>query len=222
MKDVYISTYTGKRFYPFDPQIDHVDIIDIAHSLSNINRWIGHTNRPYNVAEHSIHVAWLIKEQGGNTRDQLWGLLHDASEAYFGDIASPIKHSFSELVKFEHNIQQVIAKKFNLPWPMPEIVHRADKKSLLIEANNLFLVRPKWAPEISDKLLSISDPYTEYLKYFTLLSGVSIGPADTECGIVDRANGTAENQRSADPGMMGRPTMPDIRPDTGRNAEKRL
>ncbi len=190
MKDVYISTYTGKKFYPFDPQVDHVDIVDIAHSLSNINRWIGHTNVPYSVAAHSIYVAQLIKKEGGSIPDQLWGLLHDASEAYFGDIASPIKNSFPDLVHFEHKIQEIIAKKFNLSWPMPEIVHWADKRSLLIEANNLFLKRPQWATDISDKIVKISDPFLEYLKHFELLSGVSV-LCDRSADSVRRAIGRA-------------------------------
>ena len=83
----WIQTYTGKRFWPLSPEKGEICIEDVAWALSNMPRFTGHTSRFYSVAEHSIMVARLCPP-----RLKLAGLLHDASEAYLCDIASPVKH----------------------------------------------------------------------------------------------------------------------------------
>src|SRR5271156_4912831 len=80
----WIQTFTGKKFYPFNPKPQDIDIRDIAHALSNICRFTGHTKRFYSVAEHSRNVAKLVP-----AHMKLQALLHDASEAYLCDIARP-------------------------------------------------------------------------------------------------------------------------------------
>jgi hypothetical protein len=80
----YIVTYTGRRFHFLDPKIDEISIEDIAHALSNVCRFTGHTKRFYSVAEHSCLVSALCD-------NRLEGLLHDASEAYMSDLSSPLK-----------------------------------------------------------------------------------------------------------------------------------
>ena len=74
-------------------------MLDIAHALSNTCRWTGHTSRFYSVAEHSVRVAErareLLAEVGHGLHTQLlgalWGLLHDAPEAYLVDMPRPLK-----------------------------------------------------------------------------------------------------------------------------------
>ena len=66
-------------------------IEDIAHALAQINRYTGHAARPYSVAEHSMLVCDIVRAKGLNAHAQLLALLHDAHEAYCGDVASPIK-----------------------------------------------------------------------------------------------------------------------------------
>lgn len=68
------------------PRID-----DIAHALATINRFNGHTTRPYSVAEHSLLVADIAASRGASRAVQLACLLHDAHEAYVGDMHSPAK-----------------------------------------------------------------------------------------------------------------------------------
>jgi len=80
----WIQTYTGKRFWPLDPRPEDVDILDIAHSLSLLCRFTGHTSSFYSVSQHSILVAQEVPK-----RLRLWALFHDAAEAYIGDIARP-------------------------------------------------------------------------------------------------------------------------------------
>lgn len=99
-----IETASGKLVNPADPQIEDICIEDIAWALSRIPRFAGHTTSdiPYNVAQHSVHVSLLVEEYFAQNREVLFhtttastlcmkALFHDAHEAYFGDIPSPIK-----------------------------------------------------------------------------------------------------------------------------------
>lgn len=81
-----IVTYTGKTFDLLNPTPDMVCIEDIAHSLANLCRYTGHTRKFYSVAQHCVLAARV-----NDPNDPLQRLLHDASEAYIGDLASPWK-----------------------------------------------------------------------------------------------------------------------------------
>jgi len=67
----------------------HID--DIAHALSMQCRFNGHCNRFYSVAQHSVHVAEICRERECTTLGVLGALLHDAAEAYTGDLVRPLK-----------------------------------------------------------------------------------------------------------------------------------
>jgi len=85
-RETSIATYTGKMIDLLHPEAALIDIRDIAHALSNIARFTGHTARHFSVAEHSIHASHL------GLGDPLVCLLHDSAEAYLGDVATPFKH----------------------------------------------------------------------------------------------------------------------------------
>ncbi len=130
----WIITYTGRRFWPLDPEVRDIDIEDIAHSLSMQCRFTGHVVKFYSVAEHSFLVSRIAEQFGGVLNGDpnmlgLWGLLHDASEAYLSDVAHPIKHDpeFKKYRAAEKKLQAVIARKFHLPVQEPAIVHRVDR-----------------------------------------------------------------------------------------------
>ena len=128
-EESYIQTYTGKKFFPFSPSYKDIDIEDIAHALSNICRYSGHCKKFYSVAQHSYLVSKKCSKENA-----MWGLLHDASEIYSGgDIPTPIKHHMLDLKRLEENVMYEIAKKFTLPYPIPEEVHFADKQLFLLE-----------------------------------------------------------------------------------------
>lgn len=139
-----MQTYTGRvvdltRFNEEDLCVE-----DIAHSLSQIIRFTGHAMAPYTVAQHSLLVAELLEP-----RHRLWGLLHDASEAYLGDVASPLKSLLPEYKVLEEKFQKVIAGRYDLPWPMPKEVKDADRQALMTEKRDLLLVQHEW-PNQSD------------------------------------------------------------------------
>ena len=143
----HIVTISGRKVYPFAPHADQIDPMDIAHSLSFLNRFNGHTSQPYSVAQHSLLVAEILGMKGESAEVQTWGLLHDGAEAYLGDVIpqlksrmvftfSPYQVSFREV---EAKLQMAIAERFGLCWPMPRAVKKADQIAL---ANEIMELRP--------------------------------------------------------------------------------
>lgn len=128
----WIQTFTGRTLYPLDPDPDALDIRDIAHALSLHCRFNGHCRVFYSVAEHSIRVSQQFSDD-----DALWGLLHDASEAYLSDVPKPLKQDLPEFRRAEDRLIRVIAERFSLPWPIPETVHEADMTLLMTERRDL-------------------------------------------------------------------------------------
>ena len=131
----YIVTYTGKKFDPLEPNIEDIDIIDISHALSFVNRYAGHSKFPYSVALHSMMVSDMCSSEHA-----LAGLLHDASEAYLGDICRPMKvtNVFAEYRKVEAHLQALIYKKFDVPYTyVPTAVKYADNVAFMLEFKNI-------------------------------------------------------------------------------------
>jgi len=130
-----IPTFTGRLVNPLDLKPEDVDIVDIAHHLARIGRYTGATRGDfaYSVAQHSVSVSLLCPE------NRLWGLLHDASEAYLNDIARPLKYapSFAAYKEFEALAMAAIATRFGLQMPEPKEVKWADNKVLATEYRDL-------------------------------------------------------------------------------------
>lgn len=141
-----IMTYTGVLINPLRPSVDLIRIEDIAHALSNQCRFTGHTREFYSVAEHSLMVSRMVPP-----KDALWGLLHDASEAYLSDIASPVKHTeaYTAYREAEEVLMFCIAQAFGLPTPEPPAVRIADRLALGVEARDLMPPDPVWAEVIA-------------------------------------------------------------------------
>ena len=137
----WITTFTGRRFYVLAPRVEDVAIEDIAHALSMQCRFTGHVKSFYSVAQHSVLVSRLCPPE-----DALWGLLHDASEAYIGDMNAPLKHT-SEMSHFravEGDILDIVVKRFGLTLSEPKTVRHADRRMLLTEARDLGLDVTGW------------------------------------------------------------------------------
>lgn len=104
----YMETIDGGRLYFLEPREEDISIEAIAASLANICRFNGHTLF-YSVAEHSVYVASLVPEE-----HRLEALLHDAAEAYVGDISAPLKRLLPELRNIEKGILRTIYNKFGV------------------------------------------------------------------------------------------------------------
>lgn len=132
----WIQTFTGRQFWPLDPRASNINIRDIAHALSNQCRYSGHAHWFYSVAEHSVRVSRDCAPQ-----DALWGLLHDASEAYLVDLARPLKHSaagFGDVYReCETALMLAVCERFNMALEEPESVKLSDKNLLVTEQRDL-------------------------------------------------------------------------------------
>jgi hypothetical protein len=142
MNKTTMQTYTGALVDLAAISPEDIRLPDIAHALSLVNRFTGHTRVPYSVAQHSVMVSELCAPEHA-----LWGLLHDASEAYLGDVATPLKHMLPEYRELEERVQRAIAVRFELSWPMPQDVHVSDKRALMFEKRALLLVDHDWGIE---------------------------------------------------------------------------
>lgn len=148
MRAPFIETYTGRHFRPLDPWPGDIDIVDIAHALSNQCRFSGHTCTFYSVAEHCVRVSHACAPQ-----DALWGLLHDASEAYLVDLPTPLKHSdeFYIYRSSERELMRAICQRFYLDENEPGSVRRADMALLATEVRDLMPGRPEhWKAQLAE------------------------------------------------------------------------
>lgn len=133
---IVIHTASGRIVAPLNLTPDQVDIETIAHHLACQARFLGATRHArdhgrifYSVAEHSIYTSIVVEEVLGRPDLALDALLHDASEAYTGDLIRPLKYSAflrEPYARIEARVERVIAEKFGLAYPMDALVKRAD------------------------------------------------------------------------------------------------
>ena len=118
----FMQTASGRAVHMLAPRPDEIDIRDIATALATICRFAGHTVTHYSVAQHSVLVA-------GNLPESLavYGLLHDAHEAYLGDPVQPVKVALAALGGKGNGYAELVARfdaaiyaHFDLPWPLSE------------------------------------------------------------------------------------------------------
>lgn len=133
----WIQTYTGKRFDLLHPTVDQISLMDIAIALSRIQRWNGHLTESWTVLEHSMACAKLCAKLTNDAQLVLTALLHDAQEAYIGDIVSPLKQQLSNIKTIEERIAKTISVAFSTIHPFPELITRVDYIILATEAEYL-------------------------------------------------------------------------------------
>jgi 5'-deoxynucleotidase YfbR-like HD superfamily hydrolase len=131
----YLQTVSGRWVNPFDPDPAQLDPGDIARALANQCRFGGHCRVFYSVAQHSVIVSELVEQRGGDVEDVFAALMHDATEAYLGDMPHPLKHRSALGAEFkaaEDHLEQVILDRFSIKADVPEI-KRADRALLATE-----------------------------------------------------------------------------------------
>jgi hypothetical protein len=127
-----IKTNKGVYFEFNSPEKHDFDVREIAYSLSFINRFTGHAGG-YTVAQHSVLVSYVVPQGYA-----LEGLLHDAAEAYIGDVSSPLKGLIRAVYKpIEHRIEAALSEQHRLCFPFPPCIKRADLVLLLTEHRDL-------------------------------------------------------------------------------------
>lgn len=130
--DPWIETVSGIKFEFLNPKPEMISIDDIAHALSMTCRYSGHVANFYSVAEHSVHCSQIV-----SPKNALAALMHDASEAYITDVASPVKQYLSNYKEMEDVIMQAIANKYGFEYPLDDEVKYADLTMLSSEAYQL-------------------------------------------------------------------------------------
>lgn len=144
-----ILVRSGVIFDVFNPLEKDIDINDIAHALSNLCRFGGHSPKFYSVAQHSV----LCSLKGKTYLEQLELLMHDASEAYLIDLPKPIKLMLPDYIRVEDNLLGLIFKKFKLNFPLSDTVHKIDRELLEYEYDIFYdhteIEFVYWTPEES-------------------------------------------------------------------------
>jgi hypothetical protein len=130
----WMETLSGIRFYPLEAEVDKFSIKDIAHALSNICRWGGHTCYHFSVAQHAHIMSHLVSKENA-----MEALMHDATEAYLGDIPTPIKRLFPEYLDIEDKLAKKLAVKYKYTYPYPAQVYKYDTVMKKIEHDVLLL-----------------------------------------------------------------------------------
>lgn len=161
----WILTHSGRQFDLVNPTAAMISPNDIAHALANLCRFNGHTRNHYSVAQHSLLVSSLVPAQ-----HQLVALLHDATEAYIGDMTRPLKALMPQYRATEETIWQAICARFNLDPILPESVIRADLVALATERRDLMPQHPgEWeclngVPAMPERItpLSVQDASMQF------------------------------------------------------------
>lgn len=141
-----MQTYTGEMFDVFTPNKDQIQTRDISHALSMLCRYGGHSRNFYSVAEHSFLMAEYFFDRKEYDLARA-ALLHDATEAYMGDIIRPLKLRLPLYREVENTLQAMIFTKYGIPPEMPEKVKQADLRIVNDERAALLHERP-WSPAI--------------------------------------------------------------------------
>lgn len=193
----WIQTFTGRRFWPLDPRPEEVEVEDIARALSRLCRFTGHTREFYSVAQHSCLVADFLDRKWRDKALAFEGLIHDAAEAYLGDISRPLKGFLYLDLPFVMRDQQigeaedlllaVIRRALGATAPelsRRALVKQADEVLLATEARDLMSpLDPDWAKWL-DGIEAMPDPidpwspnraFTEFMDRFVALSPRPIG-----------------------------------------------
>ncbi len=138
-RGINMHTRYGHRFFIDDPRPEDVYFDDIASSLAKLCRFTGHTGNDkyyeefYSVAQHSVIVSQNVPPEMA-----MIGLLHDASEAYIGDISKPMKLVVGpRIAEIEDRVYAAIAERFGLPPEIPEEVKLADLRTFATEKRDI-------------------------------------------------------------------------------------
>lgn len=150
----YILTHAGRQHSLLPPlsvstqsATTQPSLAEIGWSLAHINRFTGHADRAYSVAEHSLLVADIAADRGASARGQLCALMHDAHECIVGDVATPIKHLLGTVWEsLEDYHQSALLDSLNLLWDSKttyaQIIKDADRIALATERRDLLQFDP--------------------------------------------------------------------------------
>lgn len=130
---VYMQTRTGLVIQYEDPIIDDITLEDIAQALSRLYRFNGHSD--ITVAQHSVMLAGVARDRGLTVVHQRVALMHDAHEAYVGDMPTPLKRLCPHYVRIEQIVAAAVRRRFRLPPEVMPTVKKLDRAWCNAEAD---------------------------------------------------------------------------------------
>lgn len=186
-----IKCWSGVYLDPLRPDTSSVRIDDIAHSLSLVCRYGGHCSKHYSVAQHCLEVSNYIAGLGGSPFVQMMGLLHDAEEAYFGDMPSPLKKHYPDFKRHGESMRDFVMDKYIPGWRETprwymEMVHQADRDMYQIErmsfslpyAEGFALIKQKYGWGVINSGKEPTEVEAQYLRRFTELGEAGRVPVE--------------------------------------------
>jgi 5'-deoxynucleotidase YfbR-like HD superfamily hydrolase len=172
----WIQTFTGRKFDLLRPGLEDIDIEDIAHAASMLCRFNGHIRVFYSVAQHSVHVSQHLDHL--HPKGGLQGLLHDAAEAYVGDMVRPLKRGMPVFQRIEDGIWLKVCEKYDIRQDLHPDVKKADNTMLVTEARDLMTVNRlnEWEIDLTpSEVVETIEPWDpsrakeEFLERFRML-----------------------------------------------------
>ena len=170
MHSSVIQLWNGERFDLLDPDPAVMNPEVIAHALANLCRFNGHVLTFYSVAEHSIMVSEEVPHVFA-----MAGLMHDAAEAFIGDVTSPLKHMLPDLKVIENRIMQRLGERYKFD-PCIKIVKWVDRQVTATEKRDLMYDGTPWEdyPRPLDRRIKPTtrmEAFSAFIRRFTELGG---------------------------------------------------
>ena len=157
-RGTWMQTFSG-RFYPLDPRPEEFEITDIALSLSRINRYNGHNDAPLSVAQHSVQCVDLVDPLNYGPEEHVhqikrYMLMHDATEAYVGDMVRPLKSVIPQFKEIEAEVWVACVERFGIEMIDPKLIKYYDNLACAWEKRDLCTSYEHWPrmPEVPDYL----------------------------------------------------------------------
>ncbi len=183
MTTPWLQTHSGRAFPLVDPEPDDVRWPDVVFALAHINRYTGHVGC-YSVAQHSCLVGEQLPKEW-----KLYGLLHDAHEAFVGDISTPLKKTLKliygiSLWGVTDSVDRSIYLAAGLMHPVPETIRDAvkiaDERALITERRDLMREPPRSWGEHYENVLPLPEkivrwtPEQAVARFAMALSGAGL------------------------------------------------
>ena len=128
-----IRTSDGRLVDPLN--ITPADVIPsvMIHAICLLNRFTGHTVHPYTVGQHTLNLVRYVPK-----RLKRAALVHDFQEAWFNDMASPLKAEMQDYKVAEKRAGVVVAHTLGVTMAELDDFDNYDKRIYLNERNALF------------------------------------------------------------------------------------